>query len=198
MKNDLSAQFLLGFLTAFANAILGLAINGQVNWLLVALTFFISFAVLFVYQGSTIGLRFYREFKIREGELLHSGGGIEKTESWEFDHTQANEKNGFYGPYIPLLAGKYRAVYRLKIDGVTKSEDIVCELDVLVNHTRFLAVRSIAAKDFHKSDSWQDFIVDFDLINDENKVEFRFRLKNTSKLQKRLSFDKVVVYRRLI
>lgn len=31
MKDDLSAQFLLGILTASANAILGLAINGQLN-----------------------------------------------------------------------------------------------------------------------------------------------------------------------
>lgn len=198
MKNDLSAQFLLGTFTALANAILGLAINGQINWLWVIVTFVISFAVLFVYQGFGVGLRFYREFKIREGELINAGSGVEKTDSWEFDYKQPEDRNSFYGPYIPLLAGRYRAIYRLKIDKAIKSEDIVCELDVLVHYTRFAAFKSVAVKDFKKSDHWQDFIIDFNLIGDENKVEFRFRLKNSDKLQRRISFDKVLVYRRLL
>ncbi len=197
MKNDIVAQFLLGFFIALANAIINLAVNGQINWLWVGTTFLISFALIFTYQGTGVGKKFYSVWKIGKGELITSGG-VEKDGVWEFDKSNIANDKGFYGPYIPLTAGKYRCVFRLKIDKSSREDKVVCELDVLLNQAKLAAFRSLSNRDFKHSDKWQDVSIDFNLYNDENRVEFRFRVKNIVEANRRISFDKVTVYKRLV
>jgi hypothetical protein len=197
-KTDFSAEFLVGAATALATAIINLVVPGQISWLWLVPAFAVPFVVLFVYQGTGLGFRLYKEWKIRPGELA-ARGGVQKGDVWEFEHEAPDRRLEFYGPSIALPRGKYRVIFRLKIDARDERDEPIWELDVASNSgAKWLALRTLSIRDFKRSDTWQDFPLDFTLINDENKVEFRGRMGHADRSRRRITFDKVMVHRRLL
>lgn len=197
-KTDFSAEFLVGASTALATAIINLVVPGQISWLWLIPAFVVPFLVLFVYQGAGLGFRPYKEWKLRAGELVPQGG-VEKGEVWEFEHVVEGQGLGFGGPHIALPRGKYRALFRLKIDSRDERDEPVCELHVTSNFGhKWFAHRTLALRDFKRSDQWQNFALDFNLTNDENHVELRGRMEGVEPLGRRITFDKAILHRRLL
>ena len=197
-KTDFSAEFLVGASTALVTAIINLVMPGQISWLWLIPAFIVPFAVLFIYQGAGLGFRPYKEWRIRTGELA-ADGGVQKGYVWEFEHPSPEGGLGFRGPHIALPKGKYRVLFRLKIDSRDERDEPVCELDVSSNSgEKWFALRTISIRDFQRSDTWQDFALDFIMPNDENHVEFRGRMQGVEQAGRRITFDKVVVHRRLL
>ena len=196
MKKDLVGEVLVAASSAIVAGIVSLVVQGQVSWLFVTPAFLVPFIVLFLYQGTGVAIRSYKEYKIREGELIPQGGK-QNGDLWEFEHGM-QEDLGFYGPYIALPRGKYRAKFRLKIDGRDQRDERICDLDVTANSgQKWFAHQSIAIRDFKQSEQWQDFSLDFTMANDENKVEFRARMNDVNQYKRRITFDKVAVHKRL-
>jgi hypothetical protein len=198
MDSDLRPQMLVGASAAILAALVDLAVADKVSWYWVLLAFVVPFAILTIYQGVLGGgLRPFKRWGIRPGELT-SYYAREGADYWEFDRT-AQEGHGFYGPYIPLPRGKYRVTYRLKIDSRDNQDQPVCDLDVTSNDgQKWFAYRTLSIRDFTQSDRWQSFHIPFDLSHDENRVEFRFRIKNVLVAQRRLSFQSVALRRRIL
>ena len=197
-KTDFSAEFLVGASTALVTAIINLVMPGQISWLWLIPAFIVPFAVLFIYQGAGLGFRPYKEWRIRTGELA-ADGGVQKGYVWEFEHQPPRGGLGFHGPHIALPRGKYRVLFRMKIDSRDERDEPMCELDVSSNSgEKWFALRTISIRDFQRSDTWQDFALDFIMPNDENHVEFRGRMQGVEPAGRRITFDKVVVHRRLL
>jgi hypothetical protein len=197
-KSDFSAEFLVGASTALATAIINLVVLDQINWLWLIPAFGVPFVVLFLYQGTGLGFRPYKEWKIRTGELS-AVGGAQKGDVWEFEDVVPERGLGFRGPLIALPRGKYRVLFRLKIDSRDERDEPVCELDVTSNSGRkWFAYRTLSLRDFKRSDQWQSFMLDFNMSNDENRVEFRSRMESGAGLGRRIAFDKVIVHHRLL
>jgi hypothetical protein len=196
-KTDFSAEFLVGASTALATAIINLVAPGQISWLWLIPAFSVPFVVLLVYQGAGLGFRPYKEWRIRTGELV-ADGGAQKGAVWEFERRELMGGLGFHGPHIALPRGKYRVLFRLKIDSRDERDEPVCELDVSSNAgAKWFALRTLSIRDFRRSDTWQDFALDFIMTNDESHVEFRGRMEAVERAGRRITFDKAVVHRRL-
>ncbi len=197
MDNDYRAQFLVSFFTVLTAAVVNLAVAGQINWLWLILAFIVPFLVLSVYQGViSLNFRPFKSWSIREGEL-NSYSATKRGNTWEFDRT-SNEDAGFNGPYIPVLRGKYRVIFRLMIDDRGEQDQPVCELAVTSNDGRkWFAKHTVSIRDFVRAEKWQDFPLDFTLLRDENRVEFRFRMRESALAQRRISFRSVTLRRRI-
>jgi hypothetical protein len=90
-------------------------------------------------------------------------------------------------------------LFRLKLDNRDERDEPVCELGVTSNSgQKWFALRTISIRDFNRSDQWQEFPVDFSMCNDESRVEFRGHMEGVEKARRRITFDKVRVYRRLL
>jgi hypothetical protein len=197
MERDYLAEFLVGSGTAVATALVGYAIAGSVQWIWVAVGFVIPILVLVLYRG-VIPLPFsrLRQYRIRDGELI-SYFGSQKGDVREFD-ASSNEGAGFYGPYIPLPKGKYTVSFHLKIDNRSEQDQPVCELDVTSNDgCKWFAQYTVSLRDFKEPEKWQDFPLDFVLPRDENRVEFRLRMKDVLIAQRRVSFQHLALRKRL-
>lgn len=197
MDNDYRAQFLVSSFTALTAALVNMAVTGQVNWLWLILAFGVPFLLLSAYQGViSLSLRPFKTWRIREGELI-SYVATKRGNAWEFDRT-SSEDAGFNGPYIPVLRGKYRVTFRLMIDDRSEQDQPVCELAVTSNDGRkWFAKRTVSIRDFVRAEKWQDFPIDFTLLRDENRVEFRFGMKEPILAQRRISFHSVRLRRRI-
>ena len=194
MKTDYVAQFLVGSSTAVAAAVFNLAAARQVNWLWAAVSFAVPFLVLQMYQSS--GFSPVRTWRVTHDntQLRARLGQPSGRAAWELD---AGEKRDWavFGPYQPLGRGKYRATFRLKINS-NAGDSPVAEIDVSARHGgKRLALRQLTAKDFRQADEYQDFPLDFYLLQDENEIEFRI---STSGARRRLTLDSVTLSRRLI
>jgi hypothetical protein len=194
MKNDYVAQFLVSAFSAVAIAVFNLALAGQINWLWVLMAFVIPFLILRAYQSS--GFRVNREWRVtndrtqlRAATGQPSGGG-----AWELE-TDEPKSWAIFGPYQPLARGKYCATFRLKINHLA-GDEAVADIDVAARHgKKRLAVRSLTVKDFRHADDYQDFPLEFHLLQDENEVEFRV---STSGARRRLTLDRVILTRRFL
>jgi hypothetical protein len=197
-RTDFSAQFLVAASTALVTAIINLVVPGQISWLWLVPAFVVPFGVLFIYQGTGLGFKPYKEWRIRAGELI-AKGGIQKGDVWEFERGSPGQGLGFHGPAIALPRGKYRVLFRLKLDNRDERDEPVCELGVTSNSgQKWFALRTISIRDFKRSDHWQEFPLDFSMSNDESRVEFRGHMEGVETARRRITFDKVRVYRRLL
>lgn len=104
------------------------------------------------------------------GREMHDG-------SWEIQFSQATEtKCMIYGPYIRLKPGKYKIVYRIKIDDHLGNDRIGLVLHVSSEKAnKTLARRDINIRDFKQSDVFQDFPIIVDVYKEEPDVEFRLQ-----------------------
>ena len=198
-KTDFVGQFLVGASTALATAIINLVLPGKISWFWLIPAFVVPFTALFLYQGlgPALGFRLHKAWKIRTGELVATDG-TQKGDIWEFQPV-AKKVPEFYGPCIALPKGKYRAVFRFKIDSRDERDEPICDVGVTSNSgQKWFGHQTISIRDFRQSDEWQDFPLDFNMINDESKVEFRARMADLEKFQRRIMFDKVIVYKRLL
>ncbi len=76
-----------------------------------------------------------------------------------------------FGPHAPLLPGKYRAVYSLKLEKMGKNP--VLKIDVSADDgAHVLIEKSLIGNDFHYPNVYQDFALEFEL-KEAKKVEFR-------------------------
>lgn len=194
MKNDYTAQFLVGTFTAIVTAVFNLVVVGQVNWLWLIIAFTVPFLVLQLYQ--TTGFSPFKEWRVTNDVtgLRASMGKADGKGAWEFD--EGTEKtNAIYGPYKPLGRGRYRATFFIKVNKYS-GDDAVADIDVAVRHGRKLvALRRLTANDFQRIDEYQGFPLDFYLLQDENESEFRMTTKGANC---RLTLDHVTLSRRLL
>jgi hypothetical protein len=197
MNNDYRAQFLVGSFTAVTAALVSMAVSGQINWLWLILAFVVPFLVLSAYQGViSLNFRPFKSWGIREGELT-SYSAKKRGNAWEFDRN-SRDNAGFNGPYIPVLRGKYRVTFRLMIDERSEQDQPVCELAVTSNDGRkWFAKHTVSVRDFVRAERWQNFSLDFTTLRDENRVEFRFQMKEPLLARKRISFQGVTLRRRV-
>jgi hypothetical protein len=197
-RSDLVAQFLVGTSSALVPAVINLAGYGQIGWVWLIPAFLAPFIVLSLYQRTGIGFRLYQEYKICNGELI-AWDGTQRDAAWEFEGNEQARELGFYGPYIALPKGKYRAKFRLKIDKRDARDMRICHLDVTSNSgEKWFAHQTVSIRDFEQSDQWQDFILDFTMLSNESKVEFRAFMNDLKPFKLRITFDKVVIFRRLV
>jgi hypothetical protein len=191
MREDYAAQFLVGTATAVASAIFNFAVAGQADWLWVAVAFLVPFLVLQLYQRS--GFSPFKRWRVKDNELVARIGQATGREAWELD--ASDHRNWvIQGPHKPLGRGKYRAVFRLKINNLAGDEPVV-DLDVASRRgAKVLALRTLTVQDFHRADTYQDFPLDFYLLHDDNEIEFRL---STMGANRRLVLDHVALARRL-
>ncbi len=197
MERDYLADYLVGAGIGVVNALVSYAFAGRVQWIWVAITFFIPVLVLVFYRGVIpLPFRRFRQYRIRDGELI-SYCGSQKGDVREFD-ASSNEDAGFYGPYILLPKGKYTVSFCLKIDSRSEQDQRVCEVDVTSNDGRkWFAQYTVSLRDFKHAEKWQHFPLDFILPRDENRVEFRFRMKDVLIARRRVSFQHLSLRKRL-
>ena len=191
MRDDYTAQFLVGVSTALVAAVFNLALTGQVNgvWLLVA--FVVPFSVLQLYQRAGLSPR--REWRVGDNALIAAGGQPTGDGAWELDAAEARQWV-IYGPRKPLARGKYRALFRLKISSVAGDRPVL-DIDVAARHgQKIIALRTLTARDFERADTFQNFPLDFYLLQDENEIEYRLSTKGVSR---RVVLERVALQRRL-
>jgi hypothetical protein len=191
MRDDYTAQFLVGTATAIVAAVFNLALTGQINggWILVA--FAVPFGVLQLYQR--VGLSPTRVWRVRDNELMAMTGQPAGDGAWELDTAEARQW-AIYGPRKPLAHGRYRVTFHLKISSLAGDRPIV-DIDVAARHgQKIIALRTLTAQDFDKADTFQRFPLDFYLLQDENEIEFRVSTKG---IARRVVLDCVKVVRRL-
>jgi hypothetical protein len=84
-----------------------------------------------------------------------------------------------YGPYlpVPLGKGKYKAIFRLKVDNISGENQHIVKLDVVSNSNfdgdKTLARRTLTNGDFKKAGQYHEFPLEFSLFDYERKLEFR-------------------------
>ena len=100
-------------------------------------------------------------------------------EAWQF-RASGDNYHAIYGPYLqrPLRNGKYRAIFRIKADNVEGDNVYITYIDIASSYKakrggKILAARTLTANDFKKSDEYQGFYLDFDVLSDESELEFR-------------------------
>lgn len=120
--------------------------------------------------------------------------------AWQFK-ASGTGYHAIYGPYIqhPIRKGKYRAIYRMKADNIEGDNTYIAYIDIASSYKgkrggKTLAARSLTANDFHQSDQYRNFHLDFDVISDENELEFR--IAPTSGYT--LTLDSIQLTRKLI
>lgn len=191
MRDDYAAQFLVGTSTAAVSAIFNLALTGHVNWLWVLVAFGVPFVALRVYQQA--GVSFSRIWRVRDNELLSRIGQPLGNGAWELNTSERTDW-AIYGPHKPLGRGRYQARFRLKINN-NAGDDPVVELDVAARHgKKIVALRTVTVQDFNRSDTYQDFPLDFYLLHDDNEIEFRV---STRGAPRRVGLDRVTLSRHL-
>jgi hypothetical protein len=191
MRDDYTAQFLVGVSTAAVSAIFNLALTGQINWFWVLVAFSVPFAVLRAYQQ--VGLSLPRVWRVRDNELLSRAGQPLGNGAWELN-TEERTDWAIYGPRKPLGQGHYRANFRLKINNTIGDEPVV-DLDVASRHgKKIMALRTLTVQDFQRADTYQDFALDFNLLHDDNEIEFRV---STRGISRRVVLERVMLARRL-
>ena len=82
--------------------------------------------------------------------------------------------NIWYGPYITLMPGKYRATYRVKVVGEVGEEEVVLYVDVVSDSGKTVyAAKALSGKDLPASGEWFDVVLEFNV--DQGKPDFEFR-----------------------
>lgn len=102
--------------------------------------------------------------------------------SWAVNIRKAKGK-GIYGPYLTLKAGKYRAIFHMKIDNNQPSDKPIAKIDAGVHigsdaMKEPLEERRIMTKDFNESSKYQDFPLEFELMQNTENVEFCLRTES--------------------
>ncbi len=191
MRDDYTGQFIVGTLTAAASAVFHFALTGQVDWRWVLVAFLAPYLALHFYERASLSA--FREWRVRDNELISRSGQPAGTGAWELD-TGEPRSWVVFGPRKPLTRGRYRATFRLKLNQLAGDAPIV-DLDVASRHgAKLLALRTLTAQDFRRADRLQDFPLDFYLLHDDNEIEFRI---STRGAPRRLVLDRVALARRV-
>ena len=97
--------------------------------------------------------------------------------------TASDPKEGLvYGPYATMLPGAYQVAYRLKHHG-GGTTGAVATVDVFSNSAGgVLASRDIQADDFTTAGQYQNFVLDLNLQQEYNDLEFRVLYKGLGDL----------------
>lgn len=186
-NNRVFEQIGIGSTVALVTAIINQALAGKIDYWWVIGVFFITVVLYTVFQNYS-GFPF-KKFRVTnkqdgKGLLFRSDepGILEGKpigEAWQFKASGDNYHT-IYGPYLqhPIRNGKYRAIFRIKADNVEGDNIYITYIDVASSYKatrggKILAARTLTANDFKKSDDYQDFYLDFDVLSDENELEFR-------------------------
>jgi hypothetical protein len=137
-------------------------------------------------------LRSTREFKInkkREGQpdeevvVSFNGGFTHPGGAWFFT-AKDSPANPVYGPYLkkklskkqeekeekPLRRGRYKAEFKIRVDGLGDKNRPIVDIDVASATRNFgdkrLAGRTLTASDFKKGDEYAIFSLEFEVIPD--------------------------------
>lgn len=99
-----------------------------------------------------------------------------------------------------LKKGKYKAVFRIKVDHKPERNFPIIEISVSANTdggtgTKTLAARILSSIDFRENDEYQNFSLCFDIFAEEHEFELRVYSKNNLCL---VTLDYVQVSRRIL
>jgi len=84
-----------------------------------------------------------------------------------------------YGPYlpIPLKKGKYKAIFKLKVDNISGENQHIITLDIVSNSNfdgdKTLARRTLTNGDFKQAGRYSEFPLEFSTFTYERSVELR-------------------------
>jgi len=177
----------IGSSVALVTALINQVFEGKLNYWWVIGGFVGAIVVYTLYQNSGYPFITYRVTNKNDGKglLIHDKADIVTGkpvgDAWQF---RANNDAGFhpiYGPYIrkALRRGKYRAIFRIKVDDDISGPDThITKIDVVSNFREHkglkeLASRFLMSQDFKDSGEYQDFHLDFEVFTDEREIELR-------------------------
>jgi hypothetical protein len=204
MNERILEQVFVGVVVAFATAIINQRFAGDVNYLLVFGVFLsgvIGYGLYRRYGAFPLGK--YKVTRVNDGKGLLTGddSATVKLIDGKLQFTANFEDYAVYGPYLrkPLRAGKYRIIYRLKVNQLPTENRPILDIDVGARTKGWgdkrLIGRSLTTADFAKADEFQEFPLDFHIGSDEHSVEFRVFSKGNGDL---ITFDNVELARRLL
>jgi uncharacterized membrane protein len=110
--------------------------------------------------------------------VLHSGHIVKahnSTSPFVLYHDVNDEANTtfWFGPYTPLIPGKYKVTFRLMIDRPTTGYVMKIDVSAYDLGGRELASRVLHGSDFLNIGEWNDFTLEFTLEEPSMMVEFR-------------------------
>jgi hypothetical protein len=150
----------------------GLAISIFINYKYFKQRQFLSSSIITKY-------RVVERDKAKGGKDLYGDAGyLTEDGSWAVDIKKA-QGHGIFGPYTKMNAGDYRAIFRMKIDKNQPHPKPIARIDVTRNIGNVSIVeQKVMTSDFNSSNEYQDFALDFSLIENAENVEFRFRTES--------------------
>jgi hypothetical protein len=207
-NNRILEQIGIGSTVALITAIINQAFVGKVNYLWIVGAFLAAVLLYTGYQSySGFPFKKFRVTNQQNGKgLLFRQDKPEVLEgkpigdAWQFKASGDNY-HAIFGPYLQcsLRKGKYRAIYKIKADDVEGDNIYITYIDVASSYKasrggKTLAARTLTANDFKKSDEYQFFYLDFDVLSDETELEFRIAPTSGHVL----TLDYIQLIRRLI
>ncbi len=182
MDTRTSEQIFVGLIVALFTAIINQVFAGKVNYLWVFGGFLGAVLLYGAYQrfGRFPFIK-WRVTNIHDGKgLLFRDDLLEGKrvgDAWQF---QASLDNwAIYGPYLrqPLRKGKYRAIFKIKVDDTSGENRPIVHIDVAVRSKELgdkrLVGRTLTPTDFNKADEYHYFLLNLHLMADERDLELR-------------------------
>ena len=123
--------------------------------------------------------------KPKQGKELFGKVGELVDDAWEINIATAAGAC-IYGPYIQLKSGSYQVIFRMKVDNnrPIKNFLFVMEIKKDINQD-VLGYRGVWTHDFVTKDTYQDFVLPFQIKQTTDDIEFRLRATpNNNGLQK--------------
>jgi uncharacterized membrane protein len=127
------------------------------------------------YKGPStkLAIRFsYKELSISDSIVVDDFSS-ESGKVIMFSASSVTGRSAWFGPYINLREGNYKAIFKIKVDALPSDGKII-KLDVWSNKMqKRIAYLDVFGKDLHKSLTWHTFTLNFNLTTRISDVEFR-------------------------
>ncbi len=200
---------------AIASAIISRILPEKISlnywWFVGTVGLIIALVLFFALQQKRKGSIFkkYRVTNERDGKGLWPSsepafeGQPAPDGAWRFKAAVVNAYP-IHGPKLPdpLAPGKYRATYKLQINGVNvnAANRYVVRPEVLAEiveggKTKALASRSLTTYDFDEKDKYKEFVLDFEVLAKHGELRVEMCIKSSDTGIK-VTFDYVELSRR--
>ncbi len=197
--------------SAIISRILPETISLNYWWFVGAVGLIIALVLFIVLQQRSRNSIFkkYRVTNVRDGKGLWPSsepafeGRAASDGAWSFKAAKVGAYP-IHGPELrdPLAPGKYRATYRLQVNGVNVKDAnrYVVRPEVLAKiveggTTKALASRSLTTYDFDEKDKFKDFNLDFEVLARRGELRLEMCIQSSSSGIK-VTFDYVELSRR--
>lgn len=191
--------------SALINSLLSRGNSISYWWVGALLGIVIAILLYLLYQRLTsFPVRTWHVSNADDGTGLGSGGRILRKDNHTICQIETNPGQwAVWGPgkksQEAVKKGRYKAIFRLKINHKAGPNLPIIELSVSARTdnglgTKFLAARTLSNRDFIEDDTYQEFILYFDIISEEREFKIRIYSKIDNRI---LSLYHVQVLRRL-